>query len=233
MTHPIGSRKRSLILLSGGLDSAANLAFCREYDDPVLAVTVRYGQKAQDKEVSAARKLCEVYGVEHRVLDLQWLGELGGSSLTSNQTSVPKVATRDLDDREVTEKSAQSVWVPNRNGILINVAAAIAESLKIERIVVGFNSEEAATFPDNSEEFLKRATRALEYSTSNQAQVFCYTTDKNKKQIVAELELLPNSFPFDLVWSCYHGGEKPCGECESCRRSARAMEDLDGGGENG
>ena len=104
MPHPIGSRKRSLVLLSGGLDSAANLAFCREYDDPVLAVTVRYGQKAQDKEVSAARKLCEVYEVEHRVLDLQWLGALGGSSLTSDKTSVPKVATRDLDDREVTEK---------------------------------------------------------------------------------------------------------------------------------
>jgi 7-cyano-7-deazaguanine synthase len=220
-------KKKSVVLLSGGLDSAANLAFCREYDDPILAITVRYGQRAQDREVAAARKFCEVYKVKHHVLDLPWVGELGGSSLTSDSSSVPTLETHQLDDREVTEKSAQSVWVPNRNGILINAAASFAESLKAERVVVGFNSEEASTFPDNSEEFLKRATRSLEYSTSNQVQVFCYTTDKNKKQIVNELELLPNSFPFELVWSCYHGDVKPCRECESCRRYARATEALE------
>lgn len=227
MSPSFSSRKRSVVLLSGGLDSAANLAFCREYDEPILAITVKYGQRAQDQEVSAARKICEVYKVKHQVLDLSWVGNLGGSSLTSNATDVPKIETSELDDRDITLESAKSVWVPNRNGILINAAAAIAESLKAERVVVGFNSEEAATFPDNSEEFIKRSTRALEYSTSNQIQVFCYTTDKNKKQIVNELELLPNSFPFDLVWSCYLGGEKACGACESCRRLARALTELE------
>ena len=109
--------------------------------------------------------------------------------------------------------------------ILINVAAAFAERAEAERVVVGFNSEEAATFPDNSEEFLKRSTRALEYSTANQVQVFSYTTDRNKKQIVNELRQLKKSFPFNLIWSCYHGGETPCGSCESCRRMARATAD--------
>jgi 7-cyano-7-deazaguanine synthase len=217
------SHKKSIVLLSGGLDSAANLAFCREYDEPVLAITVRYGQRAQNKEVQAAKALCEAFGVQHHVLDLTWLGALGGSSLTSTGDAVPTIQTDQLDDRVVTEKSAKSVWVPNRNGILINAAAAFAERAGAERVVVGFNSEEAATFPDNSEEFLKRSTRSLEYSTANQVQVFCYTTDKNKKQIVAELRQLKKPFPFDLIWSCYHGGEKPCGTCESCRRLARAL----------
>jgi 7-cyano-7-deazaguanine synthase len=217
------SRVKSVVLLSGGLDSSANLAFCREYDDPVLALTVRYGQRSQDREVAAAKKFCEVYQVAHQVLDLPWLGSLGGSALTSNANEVPSLTTDQLDDRIVTEQSAKSVWVPNRNGILINAAAAFAERLGAERVVVGFNSEEAVTFPDNSEEFIKRATRSLEYSTSNQVRVFCYTTDKNKKQIVNELAHLSKPFPFEHVWSCYHGGEKVCGECESCRRLARAL----------
>jgi 7-cyano-7-deazaguanine synthase len=227
MSSSFSSRKKSVVLLSGGLDSAANLAFCREYDEPILAITVKYGHRAQDREVAAARKICEVYKVNHQVLDLSWLGNLGGSSLTSSETDVPRLETSELDDREITMESAKSVWVPNRNGLLINAAAAIAESMKAERVVVGFNSEEAATFPDNSEEFLKRSTRALEYSTSNQVQVFSYTTDKNKKQIVNELELLPNSFPFDLLWSCYLGGENSCGACESCRRLARALTEIE------
>jgi len=125
----------------------------------------------------------------------------------------------------VTEKSAKSVWVPNRNGILINAAAAYAEKLGAHRVVVGFNVEEASTFPDNSEEFLKRATRSLEYSTSNQVEVYCYTTSLNKRQIVRELRALPRKFPFELLWSCYEGGETPCGRCESCQRQARAFED--------
>jgi len=216
-------RHRSVVLLSGGLDSAANLAFCREYDEPVLALTVRYGQRAQDREVQAAKKLCEFYKVEHKVLELPWVGALGGSSLTEISQTLPQLKISELDDKDITTESAKSVWVPNRNGILINAAAAFAERLAATRVVVGFNSEEAATFPDNSEEFLKRATRALEYSTSNQVSVFCYSTSWNKIQIVRELRTLKPAFPFDRLWSCYLGGETPCGKCESCQRQSRAL----------
>jgi 7-cyano-7-deazaguanine synthase len=218
-------RHRSVVLLSGGLDSAANLAFCREYDEPILAITVRYGQRAQDREVEAARKLCDYYQVEHQVLELPWVGALGGSSLTVASQDLPQLKVSELDDKDITTESAKSVWVPNRNGILINAAAAFAERLKAERVVVGFNSEEAATFPDNSEEFLKRASRALEYSTSNQVSVFCYSTSWNKIQIVRELRTLKPAFPFDRLWSCYTGGAKPCGHCESCQRQSRALAD--------
>lgn len=216
-------RHRSVVLLSGGLDSAANLAFAREYDEPVLAITARYGQRAQDREVEAAHKLCLYYEVEHQVVELPWLGAIGGSSLTESSMNLPTFKVDQLDDRELTTNSAKSVWVPNRNGILINVAAAYAEKLGAARVVVGFNVEEAATFPDNSAEFLKRATRSLEYSTANQVTVFCYTTEMNKKQIVKELRSLKKPFPFDRIWSCYTGGEKPCGKCESCQRQARAL----------
>jgi 7-cyano-7-deazaguanine synthase len=214
---------RSVLLLSGGLDSAANLAFCAERDEPVLALTADYGQRAFEPELQAARALCAYYGVRHERLDLRWLGALGGSSLTSSEVAMPDVATALLDDERTTQASAKAVWVPNRNGVLINVAASYAERLGAARVVVGFNVEEAATFPDNSAEFLKRATDALAYSTANHTVLFSYTTALDKRQIVAGLRRLARPFPFEQVWSCYQGGPKPCGTCESCRRLARAL----------
>lgn len=214
--------ERSVVLLSGGLDSAANLAFCRERDEPVLALTVRYGQRAQDREVAAAAALAEHYEVEHRVLDLPWLGWLGGSALTDRSQDVPQLDAARLDDLGVIRETARQVWVPNRNGVLINVAAAFGERVGASQVVVGFNSEEATTFPDNSADYLRAASGALAYSTANRARVACYTIDWDKTRIVAELRKLSRPFPFETVWSCYHGGEKPCGICESCRRFARA-----------
>jgi 7-cyano-7-deazaguanine synthase len=217
---------RSVILLSGGLDSAANLAICVERDEPVLALTTDYGQRAFEPELRAARSLCDYYGVRHASADLRWLGALGGSSLTSRDSAVPDVATALLDDARTTQASAKAVWVPNRNGVLINVAAAYAERLGATRVVVGFNVEEAATFPDNSAEYLARATAGLAYSTANQVSVYCYTTALNKRQIVADLRGLARAFPFERIWSCYQSGPEPCGACESCRRLTRALGEV-------
>lgn len=217
------SRSSSVILLSGGLDSAANLAYCVHHDLPVAALTFRYGQHASLREVEAAEKLCEHYEVEHRIVDLAWLGAIGGSTLTENEASIPELSTHQLDDMGVTRESAKSVWVPNRNGVFLNVAAALAERLKAKRVVVGFNREEAATFPDNSIDFIRRSTAALALSTANQVEIFCYTAAMDKREIVQSLRKLDATFPFHLVWSCYHGGQERCGRCESCRRNLRAM----------
>ena len=220
------ARTKSVVLLSGGLDSSANLALAIEQDEVVCAVTVDYGQRAAAREISSARNLCDHYGIPHRVLDLRWLGEIGGSALTDRSSEVPDPGARHLDDAQVTTQTAKAVWVPNRNGVLINAAAALAERLGAQRVVVGFNSEEAATFPDNSQAFLDALCSSLQFSTANGVQAFCYTTAMNKRQIVALLRSeLSSPFPFEKIWSCYQGGEKPCGVCESCRRLARALGD--------
>ena len=218
------SRLKSIILLSGGLDSAANLAFAHHFDAPNLALTVDYGQRAVTQEIHAAKDLANYYEIAHQVLDLKWLGSLGTSALTSSEIEIPKMESNDLDDLKVTEKTAKSVWVPNRNGLLINAAAAIAEAKSIPQVVVGFNKEEAATFPDNSSQFLGVITLSLKYSTRNGVKVACYTDGMVKKEIVQAIRKLPKKFPFEKVWSCYHGGEKMCGECESCKRFYRAIE---------
>jgi 7-cyano-7-deazaguanine synthase len=217
------SRISSLVLLSGGLDSAANLALCVERDEPVLALTIHYGQRAAMPEIAAARALCEYYRVEHRVVDLPWLGQLGGSALTQPGLEIPDLRPESLDDRALSLKSAHAVWVPNRNGVLINVAASFAERLKISRVVVGFNVEEAATFPDNSADFLNRSTHALALSTATRCEVFCYTLELSKMEIVNKARALDRPFPFDKIWSCYTAGPTACGQCESCRRNIRAM----------
>ena len=225
------TRASSVILLSGGLDSAANLAFCHDRDSAVLALTADYGQRAARRELAAARGLAKYYGVRHEVVDLTWLGRLGGSALTSDQV-IPDMAASHLDDLDVTRETARQVWVPNRNGILLNVASAFAERLGAARVVVGFNIEEAATFPDNSEEFLEAASHALKYSTAGRVQAFSYTARWDKRQIAIELRKLAKPFPFEQVWSCYQGGEKPCGNCESCRRFMRAVEHAEGTSES-
>jgi 7-cyano-7-deazaguanine synthase len=187
-------------------------------------VTVDYGPRAAEREIRASFQLCEYYGIEHRVLDLKWLGALGGSALTDLNASVPDPGKAFLDDPQVTAQTAQAVWVPNRNGVLIHAAAALAERLGAKRVVVGFNAEEAATFPDNSQAFLESLNQSLRFSTRNSVEVFCYTTAMNKREIVRAVRALKaKPFAFDRVWSCYQGGVAPCRACESCRRLARAL----------
>lgn len=215
-------RRPSVVLLSGGLDSAANLALCAKRDQPVLALTIRYGQRAADREVTAAKALCQFFGIKHQILDLSWLGALGGSALTDRDSRVPELESASLDDLSVIRDSARAVWVPNRNGVLIETAAAFAERMGAMRVVVGFNREEATTFPDNSSDFLAEISRSLRFSTANGVEGFSYTVHLDKREIVDLLRAECPEFPFELVWSCYHGGERPCGKCESCGRYNRA-----------
>lgn len=219
----MADRRKSVVLLSGGLDSAANLAFCVHFDEAVLAVTVDYGQRAFSSEFKAAQSLAKHFKVPHMLIDAKWLGQLGGNALTDNSSDVPTLLENQLDDVAKTKGTAKAVWVSNRNGVLINIAAAIAESKDIAQVIVGFNKEEAATFPDNSSQFINVTNLALRYSTANGVKVACYTDMLDKTGIVAALRRLPDPFPFELVWSCYLSAEKPCGVCESCRRFNRAI----------
>ncbi len=213
----------TVLLLSGGLDSSANLAFAVEQAEVVLALHVDYGQRAAAPEWRASQAIAEHYGVRIERVLIPWLGALGGSSLTDSSREIPELRANELDTLAKTQETARSVWVPNRNGVLLNIAAAYAERMGAKRVVVGFNREEAATFADNSQEFLEQTTKAFSYSTRNSVEVFCYTTALNKTEICQELDRLHNTFPHGLVWSCYHAGATPCGVCESCQRHDRAL----------
>jgi len=214
---------RSIILLSGGLDSAVCLAKAVDETVPVLCLTFDYGQRAAQREISAAGSLALHYGVRHRVIELPFLAEITKTSLVNREEDVPRLNREQLDDREgTTLATAAKVWVPNRNGLFINLAASFAESLDCQVIVTGFNREEAGTFPDNSPEFVKAVNSSLSYSTRQGVKVLSYTQDLDKFEIVRLGQQL--GMPFDLIWSCYHGNHEMCGTCESCQRLARALE---------
>jgi 7-cyano-7-deazaguanine synthase len=217
-------RTPSVVLLSGGLDSSANLALAHLKDQVVLALFARYGQRAARAEERAASTIAAHYGVRFECVDLPWLGALGGSALTDRSQEIPELSRERLDDLSVTQISAKKVWVPNRNAVLIAVASAYAERLEAQHVVVGFNREEAATFPDNSTAFLEASNRALMFSSKG-VSVHSYTHALDKREIVTRLKQLQYPFPFSRIWSCYWDGEKICGRCESCGRFLRATDE--------
>lgn len=213
---------RAVALLSGGLDSLVAAALTRAEAEVVLAITCDYGQRAAAREIAAARQQCGWLGCAHEVVALPWLGALGGNALTDTAQPLPEPATAELDVAEVARETARAVWVPNRNGVLVNVAAAYAERQGAEWVVCGFNAEEAATFPDNSRAFMAAADVFWSYSTAHGARLHSPTADLDKAEIVRQGRAL--GAPLELVWSCYLGGEEQCGRCESCRRLQRALE---------
>jgi 7-cyano-7-deazaguanine synthase len=218
-----GVLESSIVLLSSGLDSTVNLYRALKDTKVVLAITFNYGQRAAFKEIQYSQAQCQKLDIPHRVIELNWFQYFSQSALTSQKQTVPVGSQVDIHSLEKSTQTAKNVWVPNRNGIFLNIAAAFAEGLKAKYVIPGFNLEEAATFPDNSQAYMSVLDQSFSYSTSNQVQVKCYTADLDKRAIVKlgrELGL-----DFSLVWTCYLGGEKPCGECESCQRFSRAMGD--------
>jgi 7-cyano-7-deazaguanine synthase len=220
--------RKFVVLLSAGLDSTVNFYAAKNEGDVAMALTFDYGQRAAKKEIEHAAEISRRGGVPHRVLALPWFRDFTKTSLVDTSMAIPtgKAKSVSIDDMNVSAESAKAVWVPNRNGIFLNIAAAFAEGLGADAVVPGFNLEEAATFPDNSEDYLLAASESFRFSTSNQVKVHCFTSHMMKSEIVALGRRL--GVPFDLIWTCYFGGDAPCGECESCLRFKRAK---DQGGE--
>lgn len=199
---------KSIILLSGGLDSLACLAMTREKYNCELAITFDYGQKALDKEIEASKKICEFYNVEHKIIKLDFLKEITQTALVSDK-EVPQ------------EYNMKAVWVPNRNGLFLNIAGSFADSYGYNYIIIGANKEEGQTFPDNTLEFATRVEAEFEYSTLIQPKILIPLIDMDKEEIVKKVIEL--NAPLENVHSCYLGGEKNCGKCESCLHLIEAL----------
>lgn len=206
---------KAIILLSGGLDSLVALGFSKLSNDynVELALTFDYGQKAVRQEIEASRKICDYYKIEHKVIKLDWLKEITKTSLVASDG----VPTEDFE----TSKSAEAVWVPNRNALFINIAASFCDSFGYNYILYGANKEEAGTFPDNTEEFRAQISELFKTSTLVHPQVIAPLINYTKGDIVKIA--VENSMPLDLVMSCYNSGEGHCGKCESCHYLKKAL----------
>ncbi len=213
--------RTAVLLVSGGLDSAANLSLAPAIGFRIdVGLTVDYGQRGAAREIACARALCERFKIEHVTYDLSGFSKLVSrkSALLEDARALPSPA--DLDALPVIEKSASAVWVPNRNGVLLSLGAALAEARGLDAVLAGFNAEEAVTFPDNTPAYMDAMSGSLRFSTANGVEIASATVLLTKEEIVRKLT---SDFPFELLWSCYRGGEKHCGECESCLRLRRAL----------
>ncbi len=207
---------KSVILLSGGLDSLVTLGLKKEELNIELALTFDYGQKSASKEILYSKKICDYYSIKHKIIKLDWLQEITKTALVSDN----KIPTgEDLLD---SSKSAKAVWVPNRNGLFLNIAACFADSQGYDYILIGANKEESLTFPDNTSSFANAVNEEFKYSTLKQPKVVAPLINYFKNDIV--MLALENNIPLELVMSCYQQGEGHCGMCESCTRLKKSLE---------
>lgn len=206
------SRQKSIALVSGGLDSLVSLA-CAAKERRIEAVMFfDYGQRARASERVSAMNAANFYGLPFQDIDVRWLESLAPAGMQASGSG------------EGSLSSLEDVWIPNRNGVFINVAAAYAERYGCDTIVTGFNREEAEEFPDNSVEYVERVNRALALSTRNGVRVESFTIDLDKSAIIRMgIEL---KAPLSIIWSCYRSGDRMCGECASCRRLSAALASL-------
>jgi len=217
-------RHKAVLLLSGGLDSVANLYAAKA--DPkiqvILSITFDYAQKAREREIRVARYHCKKLSVPYKVIRTSLFSRNSDSALTSVEKLIPQDDTVvNLSNLKKSQESARSVWVPNRNGVFLNIAAFFAESMDAELVLIGFNKEEARTFPDNSEPFLEAANQFFSFSTHNQVKVKSYTLRLEKSEIVKQFG---SQFDLESIWPCYQNGDRWCGKCESCKRYHLALE---------
>lgn len=210
-----------VVLLSSGLDSTVNLYAAAREGSVKIALTFDYGQRAAPQEIDHSRRLTEKLKIPHKVIELPWLRDITATSLVNRDADVPTGGDVDMESFTQSSVTAKRVWVPNRNGAFLNIGAAYAESMGAQYVVPGFNIEEAATFPDNTADFMKAMDVSLQYSTASNVRTKCFTHNMNKTEIVRFGREL--GVDFSYVWPCYFAGPALCERCESCQRFFRAM----------
>ena len=214
--------KKAISVLSGGLDcTVATSVYAKDYE--IHAITFDYGQKSFKRELEASKEICEKMGFEHHVIDLPWLAQISNSSLNTDE-DIPEINEDELDNLEKSKETADSVWVPARNMVFTSIATSFAESIGAEIIIVGWDAEEAATFPDNSKEFMNAFNELIRIGSPGNIRIEAPAIDLNKEEIV-KLGLKFDA-PMELSYSCYAGRQKHCGICESCMRRKRAFKKL-------
>ena len=200
---------RSVVLLSGGLDSTVALAITLGSAEVVDTLTVEYGQ-SHVRELEAASAVADYYKVPHTVVRVDPV-LFGGSALTGGAV-IPDGHADDGPD---------STYVPARNTVLLALAAARAESVGAAQIVIGANADDEAGYPDCRWEFIEAYRSVLSHGTLGHVWVSAPLLRLTKKQIAGAAMRL--GVPVGLTWSCYRGGDVPCGRCGACESREGAL----------
>ncbi|HHP7231442.1 MAG TPA: 7-cyano-7-deazaguanine synthase QueC [Xenococcaceae cyanobacterium] len=209
--------KKAVVLLSGGLDSATTAAIAIAEGYEAIALSFRYGQRHQ-RELLAAQKIAQKLNItEHYIVDVN-LSQWGGSSLTDESMAIPQDG--------VQPDIIPSTYVPGRNTVFIAIALSLAEAKNAEAVYLGINAVDYSGYPDCRPEYLTAYQHLANLASKagvegKRMQLVAPLVQDSKIDIVRRA--LSLGVPIEDTWSCYQGGETPCGLCDSCRIRNQAL----------
>ena len=214
---------KALVLFSGGVDSTTCLAMAVDKygAENVIALSIYYGQK-HNKEIECSRQIADYYGVKLKTLDLALIfADSDCSLLRGSEAEIPKETY--AEQLEKTDGKPVSTYVPFRNGLFLSSASSIALSNDCSVIYYGAHSDDSAgnAYPDCSDDFNNAMNRAIYLGSGGQLEIIAPFVNLTKADVVKKgLEL---GVPYEITWSCYEGGDKPCGVCGTCRDRIKAF----------
>lgn len=212
------TKKKAIVLFSGGLDSTTCLYWALAHGYECEALTVSYGQR-HDREVLAAQMIARNLGIKHHMitLNLPWLS---CCSLVDKNQALPDVPLEDIP-----KEGIPSTYVPGRNLMFLSIAGSLLDAIHADAIIAGPNAIDFSGYPDCTPAFFKAAADALNRGTkmgvTEGIEVLAPLMRMSKTDIVRLAAKL--KVPFELTWSCYAGGKKPCGHCDSCKLRAKGF----------
>ncbi|WP_419677838.1 7-cyano-7-deazaguanine synthase QueC [Aliarcobacter lanthieri] len=201
--------KKAIVILSGGMDSTLSSYIAKKDGYELIAVHFNYGQRTQNKELTAFREICKALRVVNKYeIDIPFFTQIGANALTDLSIDVP---TGGLG------AGVPITYVPFRNGIFLAITAAIAEKENATAMYIGVVQEDSSGYPDCTDSFINSISKAINEGTKEDTNIEIITplVHLSKSQIVQKAVEL--NVPLELTWSCYKEEDEACGVCDSCR----------------
>lgn len=206
--------KDSVIIVSGGMDSITMLY---EFKDCIaLGISFDYGSNHNVREIPYAKLHCERLGIRHITINLGFVHRYFRSSLLEGSDAIP--------EGSYNEENMKSTVVPFRNGIMLAIAAGIAESNQLRRVMMANHGGDHTIYPDCRPEFVNAMSAATKAGTFEKVEVWAPYTDISKADIARRGNAL--GIDYAETWSCYKGGKKHCGKCGTCRERKEALHEA-------
>lgn len=206
--------KKSLIILSGGMDSVTLLHNRKR--EIALAVTFDYGSNHNAREIECAKANCSLLDIEHIVIPLHFIRDYFKSSLLAGADAIP--------EGHYADENMRSTVVPFRNGIMLSIACGLAESRGLEIVLIANHSGDHAIYPDCRPKFIDSMADTMYLGSYNGIQLCAPYTNLTKTQIA---QIGANiGVNYALTYSCYKGGSKHCGKCGTCIERKEALRDA-------
>jgi len=207
--------KDIVILYSGGMDSS--VALYHFADRIKLAVSFNYGSKHNVREIEHAALNCNALGIEHRVIEMD-LNKMGFvSDLLQSGGDIP--------DGHYEDENMKKTVVPFRNGIMLSIAAGIAESIDCNKLLISNHAGDHAIYPDCRPDFIDSMNNAIRFGTYNNVEIMAPYTHLTKREIALKGNEI--GVPFEKTYSCYNGQAEHCGTCGTCTERKEALEGFD------